>query len=273
MAHFIFPTRTVELHQRSGLLRETLFYDIRENTFAIPSGVFSAPYYSPDLTWAMNYGGLGMLVARDVIREFFHAVDAHWMTDTDRQVYKNGSQCVLRSIGERGHNTPDEALMHCSGLVRSLLALRLAYNAYHIHLGVQDGATLPVLEDMSPDQVFFLAAFRTLCTQIREQHYVPVVQLGLTVTEIDYLNGLMRGMNEFTDAFGCEKLRDMPNLFQQCLTPSSPATKFRSRKRTLWHPPAMNFATPANPVLTTERRTAYKRNRTVVKRPYTQVRS
>ncbi|KAG0421436.1 hypothetical protein HPB47_002662 [Ixodes persulcatus] len=268
MAHFIFPTKMVELHQRSGHLRETLFYDIRENTFVIPSGVFSAPYYNPDLTWAMNYGGLGTLVARDVISEFFHAADARWMTETDRHVYRNGSQCVLRAIGKRSQRIPEEALLHCSSLVRSLLSLRLTYNAYHLHLGVQDEATLPGLEDMSPDQVFFVAAFRTLCTQIRELHFVPVVHLNGTVTELDYLDGLMRGMNEFTDAFSCNKLRDMPNVVQQCLAPSSPAAKLRARKRTLWHPPAMHFTTPDNPVLTTERRTAYRRNRTVFKRPY-----
>ncbi|KAH9368727.1 hypothetical protein HPB48_004746 [Haemaphysalis longicornis] len=218
LANFIFPSRFVELHHRSGPPRESLLYDIRSNHFVLPSGVMTPPYYVSDTTWSMNFGGLGVLVARDLVNEFLHAVDAGWMADSDRTEFKKSADCVLTEVGKSSRSgSPDEAVMRCGGLVSDLLALRLAYTAYHTHADSRDEPTVPGMEDKSPDQVFFTAAFRTLCTQLRERHYVPVVRGKEKVPELQYLDALMRSMNEFTDAFKCPDGKYRRNVVGRCL--------------------------------------------------------
>ncbi|XP_065307457.1 uncharacterized protein [Dermacentor albipictus] len=271
MSNFIFPSRLVELHQKSGPPRESLLYDIRSNHFAIPSGVMSPPYYVSETTWSMNFGGLGVLVARDLVNEFFHALDAGWMGESERIEFKKSSDCVLTAIGKSSRTgTADEAVMKCGGLVSDLLALRLSYTAYHAYADARDETTLPGLEDKSPDQVFFVAAFRTLCTQLRERYYVPVVREKQQVPELAYLDALMRSMNEFTDAFNCPDGKYRQNVVRECLTgEKSGAARLKSRKRALWNPPNASMTLVETPTDTTPWRTVYKRryNRTVLKRP------
>ncbi|KAK8786659.1 hypothetical protein V5799_023569 [Amblyomma americanum] len=272
MANFIFPSRLVELHQRAGPPRESLLYDIRSNHFAVPSGVMNPPYYVSDSTWSMNFGGLGVLVAKDLVNEFFHALDAGWMAESERLEFKKSSDCVLAAIGKSSRTgSADEAVMKCGGLVGDLLALRLAYTAYHAYADSREERTLPGMEDKSPDQVFFVAAFRTLCTQLRERHYVPMVRGKEEVPELAYLDALMRSMNEFTDAFSCPDGMYRQNVVRQCLTGQEAAGgRLKSRKRALWNP-ANASATTVQTLAggTTPWRTVYKRryNRTVFKRP------
>ncbi|XP_064475098.1 uncharacterized protein LOC135389066 [Ornithodoros turicata] len=238
LSYFIFPTRLVELHQRTGPPRENLFYDIRDNAFIVPSGVMTPPFYSAEATAALNFGGLGMLVARDLVNEFFHAMDGHWMTDTERQQYKTKSECIIKAIAKFNDKPVSENILHCAGLMADFLALRIAYSAYHSFLDFKDEGTLPGLETMNPDQVFFIAAVRTLCTRIRETHYVQVVRLKMSVTELEHMDGILKIMDEWMDAFYCRPLvNESQPVFKECLTPDEPAPSAKARKRSLWHPP------------------------------------
>ncbi|KAH7951706.1 hypothetical protein HPB52_011547 [Rhipicephalus sanguineus] len=273
MSNFIFPSRLVELHQKSGPPRESLLYDIRSNHFVVPSGVMNPPYYVSESTWSMNFGGLGMLVAKDLVNEFFHAVDAGWMGEAEHIEFKKSADCVLTAIGKSSRTgSADEAVMKCGGLVSDLLALRLSYTAYHAYADPRDETTLPGLEDKSPDQVFFVSAFRTLCTQLRERYYVPIVRGKQKVPELAYLDALMRSMNEFTDAFNCPDGKYRQNVVRECLTgdkSDSASGRLKSRKRALWNPPNASMTSVQTPTDTTPWRTVYKRryNRTVFKRP------
>ncbi|KAL3201899.1 hypothetical protein MRX96_012172 [Rhipicephalus microplus] len=231
------------------------------------------PYYVSDTTWSMNFGGLGVLVAKDLVNEFFHAVDAGWMGEAERLEFKKSGDCVLTAIGKSSRTgSADEAVMKCGGLVSDLMALRLSYTAYHTYADARDETTLPGLEDKSPDQVFFVAAFRTLCTQLRERYYVPVVRGKQKVPELAYLDALMRSMNEFTDAFNCPDGKYRQNVVRECLTgekSDAVSGRFKSRKRALWNPPNASMTSTQTPTDTTPWRTVYKRryNRTVLKRP------
>lgn len=269
--NLIFPSRIVELYGQASP-EAKLFYDISDNIFVLPTGVLTPPFYSRDTTGAVNFGGLGMLVAREIVNEFLPMGSSagNWMTDTEKGTFSKGSDCVLSSVRKVSTKDAGESNMREAGVVQELLALRVAYTAYHSHVDYASEGTLPGLEEMSPDQVFFVAAFRTLCTRVREKKYMDVVKSRKWVAELDFLDALVRGMNEFADAFNCGAFGERENVVQQCLVWGSPSAKYRARKRTLWRPPSVNFTTVEAPFLTTQRRTLYKRryNRTVFKRPY-----
>lgn len=104
-------------------------------------------------------------------------------------------------------------------------------------LTLKDEGTLPGLEAMNPDQVFFIAATETLCTRIRETHYVQVVRLKMSVTELEYMDGVLKIMDEWTDAFNCTGATNASqSVFNDCLAPSGLMPNVKARKRSLWHP-------------------------------------
>ncbi|XP_064471994.1 microtubule-associated protein futsch-like isoform X2 [Ornithodoros turicata] len=233
MSYFIFPSRVVELRRRSGPLRDNLFYDIRDNAFVVPAGTFRAPYYNPDWTAGLNFGGLGYMVARDLVNEFFHAVDAQWMGDSERQEYKTKSDCIMKAIAQSSSTAVADEVQRCAGVMADFLALRLSYSAYHSFLDYEDEGTLPGMEGMNPDQIFFIAAVRSICTQIREQNYVKVVRLKMSVTEMDLIDGMLKSMDEFKDAFSCDA--SPAQVFNDCFNTGAA----KERKRSLWRPPTV----------------------------------
>ncbi|XP_064469333.1 membrane metallo-endopeptidase-like 1 [Ornithodoros turicata] len=216
LANFIFPSRIVDIEHRKGPPREKLFYDVRDNTVIVPAGALQPPYYQETPSEGLNFGGLGMLLARDIVNEWFHTSDG-LLIGKAKDVYKEKAKCLLDSMKE-GLGSKDSA--ECTSLIADVFALRLAFEAYHIFLAGNDDTTLKGVDFMNPDQLFFVSAVRTLCTSIRERHFANVVLLGKDVLETDMIDRAVMSMREFDDAFNCthsngETTRQ--NSFNKCL--------------------------------------------------------
>lgn len=218
LAEFIFPSRVVDLERRVGAPRETSFYDVRDNTLIVPAGAMQPPYYDTRRPWGLTFGGLGTMVSRDFVNEMFHTPEGILKDDKQKTIFKDKTQCLLDHIkkGLDPNTNPD-----CSSIVTDVFALRVAYEAYQIFVDGRDDDTLQGVAQMTPDQLFFISAVRTLCTSIREQHFSQVVLLGKNVMEMDLIDPAVMSMREFEDAFDCKQnnFTSGENLFNKCFYP------------------------------------------------------
>ncbi|KAH6929442.1 hypothetical protein HPB50_000259 [Hyalomma asiaticum] len=219
LAEFIFPSRIVDLERRVGPPRETTFYDVRDNTLIVPAGSMQPPYYDTRRPWGLTFGGLGTMVSRDFINEMFHTPEGILKGDKQKTVFKDKTQCLLDNIkkGLDANTNPD-----CTSIVTDVFALKVAYEAYQIFVDGRDDDTLQGVAQMTPEQLFFISAVRTLCTSIREQHFAQVVLLGKDVMEMNLIDPAVMSMREFEDAFNCKQsnITDGQNLFNKCFYPS-----------------------------------------------------
>ncbi|CAN7938233.1 unnamed protein product, partial [Ixodes hexagonus] len=217
LAEYIFPSRIVDLQLRSGPARENLFYDARDNTMILPAGALQPPYYDGGSPLGLVFGGLGTLVSRDLVNELFHTPEGILKEDQSKDVFKKKSQCLLDGM-KKGLGS--NASLDCSSVITDVFTVRVAFEAYHTFIQGDDDMTLQGVAQMTPDQLFFISAVRTLCTSIRERHFAQVVLLGKSVTEMQLIDSAVMQMREFEDAFECVKkdattLRE--NLFNKCV--------------------------------------------------------
>lgn len=214
MAEFIFPSRIVDLERRVGPPRENTFYDARDNALIVPSGAMQPPYYDGRSPAGLTFGGLGTMIARDFINEMFHTNEGILRDDKKKNAFKEKTQCLLNAIKEGldPNMNPD-----CTSVISDVFSVRVAYEAYQIYLDGSEDDTLQGVAHMTPDQLFFISAVRTLCTNVREQHFAQMVLLRKPVMETDLIDPAVMGMREFEDAFACKgNVSTTQNTFNKC---------------------------------------------------------
>ncbi|CAN8014791.1 unnamed protein product [Ixodes persulcatus] len=221
LAEFIFPSRIVDLKLLSGTARENVFYDSRDNTLILPAGALQPPYYDSNSPLGLVFGGLGTLVARDLVNELFHTSEGVLKEDQSKNVFNRKSQCLLDGMKK---GLASNASLDSSSVITDVFTLRVAFEGYHIFMGTEEDNTLQGVAELTPDQLFFISAVRTLCTSIRERHFAQVVLLKKSVTEMKLIDTAVMQMREFDDTFHCEKKDSgtlKQNLFNKCVYTSS----------------------------------------------------
>ncbi|KAK8763445.1 hypothetical protein V5799_033950 [Amblyomma americanum] len=176
------------------------------NSLRISLVALETPLYSPDGTFAMNFGGLGTYVARELSRSFDAVgtlVDSQggartWWGPTESADYKSKLSCDLDSTdmveGNGSSSAGDTA--HRVELFPHVPALEALYRAYKHATTSNEGFSvdvmhLPNLEDYTADQVFFLTFCHTVCTHKEDPEAVKLCNLPL------------KNLRSFADAFHC----------------------------------------------------------------------
>lgn len=96
-----------------------------------------------------------------------------------------------------------------------MMTIRSAYNAYHYFLGARDDNVVAGLgHEVSPDQLFFLASARTLCSMIRDEHRA-LIHINQGHLLLKKLTSALQGMDELQDAFKC--LFERRNSYYYCM--------------------------------------------------------
>ncbi|CAN7938931.1 unnamed protein product [Ixodes hexagonus] len=204
---FIFPARVVDLHLRHQNPRQSLIYDVNENALLLPAGLLQPPFFDPNVPQAFNYGGLGVLVLNDMVREFFR-----FFFDDNKNTWRTVVKCITDRV-YRKHDQQSGSLEESHKIftvIFTMMTLRTAYNAYHYYMDTDDDFVLPGIEfTYSPDQLFFMSAVRTVCTQIRDEHRaLLIINQGKTL--VRKLRAAIQGMDELQDAFNCQEEKRNP---------------------------------------------------------------
>ena len=194
------------------------YYSPSMNDINFPAGILQPPFFNPASTDAENYGHIGSIIGH----ELTHGFDdegrqfdgngnlADWWNDTDAKQFEAKADCEVKEYGgfvasglnvngklTLGENTADNG------------GLRLAYTAFladakrkAIDLSAkQDGYTAA--------QQFFLGYGQNWCGAYRPELDKLLVQTDPHSPLKFRVNGVVRNMSEFGEAFGCKKGQPM----------------------------------------------------------------
>ncbi|XP_064475392.1 membrane metallo-endopeptidase-like 1 [Ornithodoros turicata] len=213
---FIFPAKIVDLNLHRYNPRQSLLYDVVNNVILLPAGILQPPYFDPNVPHALNYGGLGVLLLHDIITEFFR-----FYFDIFNNKWRSKVKCINDVVyGDREDASGGvEGEQDTFTAAFTMMMVRLAYNAYHDYMDVDDDDVLSsVWPGVNPDQIFFLSAVRTTCSLTRDKHWAKLMKGGTVAANrlplLEKIKLALQGLAELHDAFHCS--RDKKGEFYMC---------------------------------------------------------
>lgn len=140
------------------------YYDPMLNEINLPAGILQAPLFDMAADDAINFGGIGAVIAHEISHGFdstgaqfdSRGVLRDWWTAADRQAYET---MAARLVTQYDAYAPLPG-KHVNGKLTlpenmaDIMGLQIAFAAYRMSLG---GQPAPVVDGLSGDQRFFLA--------------------------------------------------------------------------------------------------------------------
>lgn len=194
-----------------GMTPQTVnaYYNPSQNVIVLPASILQPPIFSPYFDPAVNYGGLGAVVAH----EFTHAFDdegshydavgnlRNWWSESDMKAFRQKQQLIIEqyngyiildSIALNGALTVGENIADLGGLT-------IAYHAFKNDFVKKD--ILPVIDGLTPEKRFFIA-----WAQLWRQNKTPEalklqVETRTSSPNKFRVNGPLSNMDEFIEAF------------------------------------------------------------------------
>ncbi|KAH6932807.1 hypothetical protein HPB50_009645 [Hyalomma asiaticum] len=178
----------------------------------VPTAIMHRPFFYADVPRALNYGGLGMIIAH----EFMHAFDVihirrhYWDTATFKKEYTKRALCLRRSHRSVLSLTSEEDKLNDvvdSENLADLVGATIAHKAFSSLPPNHKNVKLAGL-NMSSEQLYFISHCATWCAdnRIRAKRYAPYRSRCMVP---------LRNMPEFSRAFNC-KIGTTMNPQQKC---------------------------------------------------------
>ncbi|ANK12474.1 M13 family metallopeptidase [Erythrobacter neustonensis] len=196
-----------------GMLPQTVnaYYNSVKNEIVFPAGILQQPFFALSNDIAVNYGAIGGVIGHEIGHGFDDQgskSDAsgalrNWWTDADRAAFDalgnrlvaqysafcpldDGKTCV------NGRLTLGEDIGDVGGL-------SMAYRAYKL---ATKGKDVPVIDGLTGDQRFFLAWAQVWRSTQREDNYRNRLRTDPHSPEEYRVNGVVRQLDEWYEAFG-----------------------------------------------------------------------
>jgi putative endopeptidase len=187
------------------------YYDAQMNDINFPAGVLQPPLYDAKLDDAPNYGDTGGTIGHELTHGFddegsqFDAAGnlKNWWTKEDREKFDARTKCVedqyaqyvvIDDVHINSKLTLGEDVADLGGEI-------LAYTAWK---GAENGKRLEPIDDLTPDQRFFVGFAQWACANERPE------ELRLRAVTDEHspakyrINGVVVNMPEFSQAFSCK---------------------------------------------------------------------
>jgi putative endopeptidase len=190
------------------------YYNPSMNDINFPAGILQPPFFSAKEPDAVNYGHVGAVVGH----ELTHGFDdqgrqfdgngnlADWWTPDDGKQFDAKADCEVKEYGDftvegglhvNGKLTLGENTADNGGVRLAFMALLADAKRKNIDLEQKtDGFT--------PQQQFFVAFGQNWCGALRPQAAKMQVQTNPHSPMQFRVNGVVRNMKEFGDAFSCK---------------------------------------------------------------------
>jgi putative endopeptidase len=194
------------------------YYDPQMNDINFPAGVLQPPAFDPKSDAAPNYGDTGGTVGHELTHGFDdegRQFDAQgnlrdWWTPDDAKEFEKRASCIsnqyssytiIDDIKINGKLTLGEDVADLGGLL-------LAYMAWKDDT---EGQTLDPIDDLTPDQRFFVGYGQSWCGQTRDETKRLRATVDPHSPEKYRTNGVVSNMPEFQQAFHCKAGAPMVN--------------------------------------------------------------
>jgi putative endopeptidase len=194
------------------------YYDPQMNDINFPAGVLQPPAFDPNSDAAPNYGDTGGTIGHELTHGFDdegRQFDAQgnlrdWWTAEDGKEFVKRASCisdqystytVIDDIKINGKLTLGEDTADLGGLI-------LAYMAWKEDT---KGQNLQPLDDLTPDQRFFVGYGQSWCGETRDETKRLRATVDPHSPEKYRTNGVVSNMPEFQEAFHCKAGSPMVN--------------------------------------------------------------
>src|ERR1700688_2221978 len=194
------------------------YYDPQMNDINFPAGVLQPPFFDPSSDAAPNYGDTGGTVGHELTHGFDdegRQFDAQgnlrdWWTEEDSKEFVKRASCIsdqystytiVDDIKINGKLTLGEDVADLGGLL-------LAYMAWKDDTKNQK---LEPLDDLTPDQRFFVGYGQSWCAQTRDETKRMRATVDPHSPEKYRTTGVVSNMPEFHEAFHCKAGSPMVN--------------------------------------------------------------
>jgi putative endopeptidase len=208
----IFPT-TLKAH-----------YARSTNSLTIPAGMIQPPFFDSAADPAVNFGGIGVLAAHELIRGFDalgskfdeHVTVRDWWRAEDRKEFAEATSCEVAQFSEevpkpddtaRDRRTPD-ALTVAENTAQNG-GLRIAYRALMNALIAQGKTADEQSDGYAERQRFFLSFAQASCENQNASPARRAMSADPHSTGRVRVNDAVRNFEEFGEAFQCPKGKPM----------------------------------------------------------------
>jgi putative endopeptidase len=189
------------------------YYNPLANEIAFPAGILQPPFFSREYPQAMNYGAMGMVMGHEVSHGFddegrkFSAsgkLEEWWAPEVAAR-FEERAACVEEQyagyevqpgLKVDGKLTLGENIADLGGLKQSLRAYRK---------WVAEHGAEPQVAGLTNDQLFFVAYAQAWCTIATPEAEKVQVRSDPHSPARFRVNGPVRNLPEFGEAFGCER--------------------------------------------------------------------
>ncbi|MFJ1268976.1 M13 family metallopeptidase [Legionella lytica] len=203
-----------------GMTPQTInaYYDPSMNNLNIPAGILQAPFFDPNAPAAVNYGAIGFVMGHEMTHGFDdqgaqfdgHGNLKNWWTPEDLTKFKAATQCIIDQYSQYVVNGD----LHVQGKLvvgeaaADLGGITLAYRAFHHSDAYKKAKTI---DDMTPDQQFFLGTAHVWAMNMRPQQLQNQVTTDPHPPAKYRVNGSLANIPQFQEAFNIPNNSPMVN--------------------------------------------------------------
>ncbi|XP_054002612.1 neprilysin-4-like isoform X1 [Hylaeus anthracinus] len=201
------------------------FYTQTVNAILIPAAELQDPYFTPLLPDAVNYGGTGFVIGH----ELSHSLDnegiqydtdgykTSWISQDVLDEYEDRATCFINQYGnytldsmdqDGNHIQLDGNLTKDENLADSV-GLQVAYSAYKKLTKGKPETKLPGLEDVTNDELFFLAFANSWCSSMRPEYETEIVNNDEHSPAKYRIIGSLSNLAAFSQTYKCPRNSSM----------------------------------------------------------------
>jgi putative endopeptidase len=187
------------------------------NSLYLPAGLAQPPFFDSAADPAVNFGGMGVLAARELTHGFDTLGSKYdergtvhdWSSPDDRKQFDEAASCMAApsdSMPKSEHDAPPIRLPVAESTADNG-GLRIAYRALMDTLLSQGKRTHDPIDGYTQSQRFFVSFAQSLCESIRPTHQRQSAH-AQSVGQVR-VNGAVQNFEEFGKAFQCDKGKPM----------------------------------------------------------------
>ena len=190
------------------------YYNPSMNEMVFPAGILQPPFYSRDLSAAVNFGAIGMVMGHELThgfddegRQFDGAGNLRdWWSKDVGKAFTDRADCVAKQY--EGYEVLDgrriNGRLTLGENIADIGGLKFAYQAYRAAQPAEGTAPAEKVAGFSSDQQFFLAFAQGWCTSRRDELALRRLIDDPHSPPRFRVNGPLADTPEFQAAFQCK---------------------------------------------------------------------
>ncbi|XP_012262898.2 neprilysin-4-like [Athalia rosae] len=197
------------------------FYDPNMNSLTFPAGILQVPFFSPEVPDALNYGSIGAVIGHeishgfdDVGRQFDKDGNAkQWWSDKTIKNFQKRAQCFIDQFNNYTIEeiSTDSRVYHSNGElnqgenIADSTGLQASYEIFKRRSKQRNSEEprLPGLENITPEQLFFIAYGNTWCETVTKEYLAFLTASDAHPTNRLRVVGTLGNSEGFSEAFNC----------------------------------------------------------------------